>query len=104
MTKVDLKNETANSTNTVLPADGKDVVLERFMKEFFPYGEFKKIGFFTKEMKGDYKAQAKRVCDFFGYETVYEYGAKEIRLHISYVEGKRPEGEPFVTLTPSIYE
>lgn len=88
-------------------------VLERFMKEFFPYGQFKKIGFFTKEMKGDYKAQAKRVCDFLGYETVYEYRAEEMRGHISYADGKRPlvinsdgelEEEPFVTVIPSIYE
>ena len=56
----------------------KKKTLENFMKEFFPYNNFKKIGLFTKEMKGDYEAQAKRVCLFFGYETVYEYGAKEI--------------------------
>lgn len=80
-----------------------DGVLERFMKEFFPFNEFKKIGFFTKEMKGDYKAQAKRVCDFFGYETVYEYGAKETRAHI-YADGKRPIGEPFITVIPCIYD
>lgn len=55
-------------------------------------------------MKGDYKAQAKRVCDFFGYKTVYEYGAKEFRVHISYADGKRPKGEPFVTVIPSIYD
>ncbi len=75
-------------------------VLERFMKEFFPFREFLKIRFFTQEMKGDYEAQAKRVCDFFGYKTVYEYGAKEIRCHISNddVEGT------FITVLPSIYD
>lgn len=82
----------------------KHGVLERFMKEFFPFREFLKIGFFTKEMKGDYKAQAKRVCDFFGYKTVYEYGSQEMRAHISYADGKRPKGEPFVTVVPSIYD
>jgi hypothetical protein len=81
-----------------------DGVLERFMKEFFPFSQFKKIGFFTKQMKGDYKAQAKKVCDFFGYKTVYEYGAKEIRCHLSYADGKRPKDEPFVTVIPSIYD
>ena len=81
-----------------------DGVLERFMKEFFPYNEFKKIGFFTKEMKGDYEAQAKKVCWYFGYETVYEYGAKEVVCHISYADGKRPPDEPFVTVIPSIYD
>jgi hypothetical protein len=82
----------------------KDEVLERFMKEFFPYAYWRKVGFFTKEMRGDYKAQAKRVCDFFGYKTVYEYGANEVRCHLSYADGKRPEGEPFVTVIPSIYD
>ncbi len=81
-----------------------DGVLERFMKEFFPYGQFKKIGLFTKEMKGDYKAQAKRVCDFMGYETIYEYRATEMRAHISYVEGYRPQEDMFITVFPSIYE
>lgn len=79
-------------------------LLKGFMKEFFPYQEFKKIGFFTAEMKNDYEAQARRICDFFGYETVYEYRAKEIKVHISFA-GKRPEGyEDFVTVIPSIYE
>jgi len=54
-------------------------------------------------MKGDYEAQAKRVCDFFGFKTVYEYGAEEIRCHISY-GGKRPPDEPFITVIPSIYD
>lgn len=84
------------------PSD--DGVLERFMKEFFPYREFKKSGFFTKEMKGDYKAQAEKVCYFFGYKTVYEYRAYEMRAHLSYVDGHRPKDEPFVTVFPSIYD
>lgn len=79
----------------------KEDVLKRFMNEFFPFSNFKKIGLFTKEMKGDYSAQAKRVCHFFGYKTVYEYGAKEIRCHITQV-GERTE--PFITIIPSIYE
>ena len=82
----------------------KDKVLERFMKEFFPFGTFRKAGFFTKEMKGDYEAQAKRVCEFFGFETVYEYRSKEISGHISYAKGYRPPDEPFVTVLPSIYD
>ncbi|HEY1056361.1 MAG TPA: hypothetical protein VGE24_14540 [Emticicia sp.] len=82
----------------------KDEVLENFMKEFFPFKEFLKVGFFTKKMKADYKAQAQRVCTFFGLSTVYEYGAKEIRGHITYVDGKRPADEPFITTIPSIYE
>lgn len=88
----------------MLKTDEKDKVLKRFMKEFFPFGQFKKIGLFTDEMKGDYKAQASRVCEFFGYKTVFEYGAKEVRAHISYADGHRPAGEGFVTVIPSIYD
>lgn len=93
MKKIDINN---------LPVGGMDGVLERFMKEFFPFNNFKKIGFFTKEMKGDYQAQAERVCHFFGYETVYEYGAKSGRCHISYSEDE-PD-RPFVTVMTSIYD
>lgn len=76
-------------------------VLKRFMQEFFPFNEFVKIGFFTKEMKGDWQAQADRVCHYYGFKTVYEYGAREIICHISQVEPK--DGEPFITVIPSIY-
>jgi hypothetical protein len=79
-------------------------VLERFMKEFFPYNEFKKAGLFTKEMKNDYKAQAEKICHYLGFKTVYEYGKDEIRCHISYGKGERPPDEPFITVIPSIYD
>lgn len=51
----------------------KDSVLKRFMKEFFHFPTLCKVGFFTKEMKDDYKAQAERVCKRFGFDSVYEY-------------------------------
>lgn len=79
-------------------------VLRRFMQEFFPFGPLRKVGFFTKEMRNDYPAQAKRVCEYYGFSTVFEYRAKETRCHITYVDGHRPESEPFVTVIPSIYE
>ncbi len=88
-------------------------LLERFMKEHFPYAEFKKAGIFTKEMRGDYEAQAKWICSRLGLKTIYEYGKDEIRCHLSYEEGPRPtwingdgelKTEPFVTVIPSIYE
>ena len=84
--------------------------LKNFMQEFFPFNEFLKIGFFTNEMKADYKAQAERVCQFYGYKSVYEYGSKEIRCHITYTE--RPllvdengklKLEPFIAEIESIY-
>lgn len=77
-------------------------VLKRFMQEFFPYCEFKKAGIFTKEMRGDYEAQAKKICDYLGYNSIYEYGKDEIRCHISEVN---PSSDtPFVTIIPSIYD
>ncbi len=88
-------------------------LLERFMKEHFPYAEFKKAGLFTKEMRGDYEAQAQWVCSRLGLKSIYEYGKDEIVCHLSYEEGARPtwineEGklktEPFITVIPSIYE
>ena len=91
----------------------KDKTLENFMNEFFPFDEFK--WFFKNIKKDNYKAQAKKVCKFFGYKTVYEYGSKEVRCHISYGEpgdfrplsvdekGELKE-EPFITIIPSIYE
>lgn len=86
----------------VFTEDDKAEVLKRFMKEFFPYGTLRKAGFFTKEMKGNYEAQAARVCQFFGYKTVYEYGASEVSCHLSKV--KPEKDEPFVTVIPSIYD
>lgn len=55
-------------------------------------------------MRGDYYAQAKRVCERFGYKSVFEYGAKELICHVSYAEGERPQNEPFLTIIPSIYD
>lgn len=82
----------------------KDMVLKRFMKEFFPFRELCKVGFFTKEMKNDYKAQAERVCKRFGFETVFEYGAKEVKCHLTYGVDERPPDEPLVLIIPSIYD
>ena len=79
----------------------KAEILKRFMKEFFPFNILVKSGFFTKEMKGDYKTQAKRVCTFFSFKTVYEYGSQEIVCHITTTEKIRTE--PFITVIENIY-
>ncbi|OIN55845.1 hypothetical protein [Arsenicibacter rosenii] len=81
----------------------KAAVLKRFMREHFPFTPLRKAGLFTPEMRGDYKAQAERICSRLGLKTVFEYGAEPIACHISYA-GKRPENEPFTTIIPSIYE
>lgn len=80
----------------------KDQVLENFMKEFFPFDDLQEIGFFTKEMKEDYQAQANRVCKFFGFKTIYEYGSKEVRCHLSFTQPLKDE--PFITEIKNIYE
>ncbi len=83
-------------------------VLKRFMIEHFDFKALLKEGFFTKEMRHDYKAQAAVVCDYFGYESVYQYGAKTMSGHITF-EGDRPlhidekgslQCEPFITVVP----
>lgn len=81
----------------------KEELLKRFMNEFFPFKELVEVGFFTEEMKGNYDSQAERICNFFGYETVYEHGAEEVKAHLSCSKGKIKD-EPFVTVIPSIYE
>ena len=105
--EADLKAQKFNSPNidnAMLVAGGSDAgVLKRFMIEFFPFAELVETGFFTKEIKDHYYAQAKRVCDFFGYKSVFEYGAKEIRCHLSYA-GERPENKEFITVISSIYD
>ena len=87
-------------------------VLQNFMREFFPFNEFRDAGIFDSELKGDYKGQAKRICELFGYDTVFEYGAKEVACHISYSGSApnlfvTPQGElierPFITIVENIY-
>ena len=87
-------------------------ILKEFMQEHFPFNDLLKLGFFKKEMKNDFKSQAERVCTFFGYKEVYEYGKEEIRCHVSYA-GDRPLSvnekgslvpEPFITVIPSIWD
>lgn len=88
-------------------------VLKKFMLEMFDYAALKKAGFYKGIKEKDYKAQAERVCKHFGYETVFEYGAKEIRYHATYAAGERPKyvnpdgkliEEPFVSVIKNIYE
>lgn len=91
----------------------KDKLLKNFLNEFFDFYGLRKAGLFHKEMrKSDIHGQAKRICEFFGYETVYEYGAEKFRCHISYADG-RPQhidekaelkGEPFMIEIGGIYD
>jgi len=64
--------------------------LKSFMKAHFDFSGLKQVGFFPKEMKHtDYEGQAKKICEYFGLESIYEYGKHEIRCHITYAENER---------------
>lgn len=93
-------------TQEMLAAGGKDAgLLKRFIKELLPtFGQCVKFGLFKPEMKNNYYAQALAICQFFGYKSVFEYGAKEIRCHLSYVKGHEPPDHQFITVIPSIYD
>jgi hypothetical protein len=78
-------------------------LLKDFMEEFFDFKSLKKIGLFKKDIKkDDYEAQAARICQYFGMESIYEWRKDEIRCHISEVNPNPTD--PFVTVLPSIYE
>lgn len=79
-------------------------LLKKFMNEFFPYGEFKKSGIFTKEMKGDYPWMAYIICNFLGLSIIYEYRKDDTIYHATYEIGKRPDNIGFTEIIPSIYK
>jgi len=79
----------------------KQELLKSFIKEFFDFNGLCKAGLFTKDIRKDYNKQAEILCNFLGLESIYEYGAKEIRCHISEA---LPNNNPFITVIPSIYE
>ena len=99
----------------------KERILREFMLENFSFDFFKKIKFFGKDVKRkDYQKQADLICKFFGLKTIFEYGAIEVRCHITYADPDCPLGigtyrplsvdkeglkpEPFVTVIKSIYD
>lgn len=76
------------SEQTELFGPSEEQRLKEFMQDNFDFSTLKKVGFYSQEIKRtDYKAQAERVCHYFGYESVYEYGKFDpIRCHISYAD------------------
>ncbi len=50
--------------------------LKNFMESNFSISDLRKAGFFNKNEMGryDYEKMAARICWFFSYKTVYEYG------------------------------
>lgn len=81
-----------------------DETLKNFIEERLDVDGLIRMGFIQKSQRHDYPAIAERVCTFFGYESVYEYGAHTTRAHISYADdglSVNEEGElqqrPFIT-------
>jgi len=87
-------------------------ILKSFIDENFDIKGLVRVGFLGKEIKKDYLAIADRICTFFGYEEIYEYGKEIIVAHLSY-DGDRPKHinsngelkeEPFITIIPSSWD
>lgn len=95
-----------------MKTDYDQKILKDFIDDNFDIKSLIKVGFLKKELGKDYIAIADRICTFFGYKDIYEYGAVEIRAHLSY-DGDRPKHidengelkeEPFITVIPSNYD
>lgn len=52
-------------------------VLKNFLEEFFDFEELCKVGLLKKEWKNDHQKQADRICEYFGLDNIFEYGAFE---------------------------
>lgn len=48
--------------------------LKKFIEDNFDFYGLKKAGFFKNIRKNEYEKIAARVCHFFSYESIYEYG------------------------------
>ena len=80
-------------------------LLKKFLLEHFDFNGLKKCGFFGKEIKRkEYQKQADRICNHFGFETIYQYGFNEVKAHLTYEEGSRPKDESFVTIIKAWHE
>ena len=87
-------------------------ILKDFINDNFDINTLIKVGFLKKKWGKDYLSIADRICTFFGYKEIYEYGSKEIRGHLSY-DGDRPKHvnengelkeEPLITVIQSKYD
>lgn len=53
--------------------------LKQFIEKHIPFYELKEVGFWAKgTRKTDYEKIAARVCEFFGYQSIYEYDTFEM--------------------------
>lgn len=76
--------------NFNLRKNHQPIALRAFLEEHFDYSWLKKTGIYSKDLKrNDYEGQAKRLCEWWGLESIYDYGKNEVRCHINYA-GPRP--------------
>lgn len=55
--------------------------LKKFMADNFDFDSLKQVGFWPQgTRKTDFELQAARVCEFFGYDSVYEYAANQVQI------------------------
>ena len=73
----------------------KEELLKAFIDEFFDLETLIEIGFLKKEMASDYPAIAEKICTFFGFESIYEYGKDFSRAHLSF-GSDHPMGKPSI--------
>lgn len=77
-------------------------LLKKFMDEQFDLKELVKIGLIDKNIEGNYPLMANRICEYFGYESIYQYGAETITAHISYTG--RVKNPPMIETFKNIYD
>lgn len=66
--------------------DNKDEAarLKKFMLENFDFQSLKQMGFWAKGTRStDHEKQASRICEYFGYQSVYEYNPPYITMSAS---------------------
>ncbi len=70
-----------------------DPRLKKFMQDNFDFAGLKKAGVFQGIDKSDYEKQAERICKFFSYKSVYEYGAHKPEIYEgdNFINGKFPD-------------
>ncbi len=82
---------------TEIKIKSKEYLLKEFMEENFDFDSLREVGLFDESIKReDYKSQARRICAFFGYDSIYQYGFKTVHAHISYSDDER-DNKPFIT-------
>lgn len=67
---------------------GARLKLKLFLENNIPFHDLKKVGFFGKDVrKTDYEKISARVCQFFGYKSIYEYGKIRVSGILCYGNG-----------------